>query len=204
MQQTKKHAAQELLIVGLGNNVGHNNPYKNTKHNIGMEAVYSFLCTLKTTQAAALLECPTSFEKQENYEVVKISPLRCTLLVPRLYMNENGKALGNFMRAQRLSGSSFLEKFKLLIVHDELDLALGRTKIKSGGSAKGHNGVKSVIQQLGGFYKFDRLQIGIDRPASRDPKQVANYVLSGFADGDAKDRIVHLAGSDIQGWIQKQ
>ena len=198
MQSTK---LREVLIVGLGNNIGHNNPYKNTKHNIGMEVVISVLNELKTKQ---ILDCANLFEKQDNYDVAKIPSLRCTLLVPRLYMNENGKAIGNFMRNHRLSAASFLEKFKLLAVHDELDLSLGKVKFKNGGSAKGHNGVKSIIQHLGGLNQFERLQIGIDRPpASRNAKDVAEYVLSNFDDYEMKNKVVEVGTSTIVNWVEK-
>ena len=65
---------------------------------------------------------------------------------------------------------------KLVIVHDELESPLGKIKFKVGGSARGHNGLKSCVSSLGGM-AFTRIGIGIGRPESRESKDVANYVL---------------------------
>jgi len=65
---------------------------------------------------------------------------------------------------------------KLVIVHDELESPLGRIKVKHGGSAKGHNGLKSVTNSLGGM-KYARIGVGIGRPESRESRDVASYVL---------------------------
>lgn len=65
---------------------------------------------------------------------------------------------------------------KLVVVHDELESPLGRIKVKHGGSARGHNGLKSVTSSLGGM-AYTRVGVGIGRPESRESRDVANYVL---------------------------
>ena len=65
---------------------------------------------------------------------------------------------------------------KLVVVHDELESPLGKIKVKIGGSAKGHNGLKSCVSSLGGM-AFTRIGVGIGRPESRESRDVANYVL---------------------------
>lgn len=65
---------------------------------------------------------------------------------------------------------------KLVVVHDELESPLGKIKVKTGGSARGHNGLKSCLSSLGGM-AFTRIGVGIGRPESRDSRDVANYVL---------------------------
>lgn len=65
---------------------------------------------------------------------------------------------------------------KIIIVHDELESPLGKIKVKHGGSAKGHNGLKSVTSSLGGM-NYTRIGVGIGRPESRESRDVANYVL---------------------------
>lgn len=65
---------------------------------------------------------------------------------------------------------------KLVIVHDELESPLGKIKIRTGGSAKGHNGLKSCLNNFGGT-PFTRIGVGIGRPESRESRDVANYVL---------------------------
>lgn len=65
---------------------------------------------------------------------------------------------------------------KLVVVHDELESPLGKIKVKVGGSAKGHNGLKSCVSSLGGMV-FTRIGVGIGRPESRESRDVASYVL---------------------------
>jgi len=65
---------------------------------------------------------------------------------------------------------------KLVVVHDELESPLGKIKVKTGGSAKGHNGLKSCVSSLGGM-AFTRIGVGIGRPESRESRDVASYVL---------------------------
>jgi len=65
---------------------------------------------------------------------------------------------------------------KLVVVHDELERPLGSIKVKHGGSARGHNGLKSVTSSLGGM-THTRIGVGIGRPESRESRDVANYVL---------------------------
>ena len=65
---------------------------------------------------------------------------------------------------------------KLVVLHDELEIPLGKLKVKVGGSARGHNGLKSCVSSLGGM-AFTRIGVGIGRPESRESRDVANYVL---------------------------
>jgi len=96
-------------------------------------------------------------------------------------MNVSGtgvkKAYSEWLRGIRqASGSNTLEG-RLVVVHDELESALGKITIRDGAaSAKGHNGIKSCQQQLGGI-KWWRVGVGIGRPESRDPNVVSKYVL---------------------------
>jgi len=154
------------LIVGLGN-PGRN--YLGTRHNIGSLAVKSLAGELALSLKKGFLSSSESAKaKIEDEEVL--------LAVPRVYMNLSGEAVRQLVRKHRIA----LED--LLVVHDELDLDLGRVKLKSGGSAGGHNGLKSIIGSLGDE-NFSRLRIGIGRP-QRDGADMAEYVLSSFAKKD--------------------
>jgi PTH1 family peptidyl-tRNA hydrolase len=93
----------------------------------------------------------------------------CLLMKPQTYMNLSGDAILSIMNKEKIS----IEE--ILIVHDELDLQFGTLKLKKGGSSGGHNGLKSIIENLNGNQNFLRLRVGI----SRD-KNVADYVLSEF------------------------
>ncbi len=77
-----------------------------------------------------------------------------------------------------------IEKQQLIVIHDCLETKLGKIKLQQGTSFKGHNGLKSISQELGGFKDFNRIAIGIGRPEERDPATVATFVLSNFTQED--------------------
>ncbi|KAL8787875.1 MAG: hypothetical protein Q9195_007568 [Heterodermia aff. obscurata] len=92
-------------------------------------------------------------------------------------MNVSGKAVATAWQAfLKEQSSEDRPKAKLIILHDELESPLGKVRFKIGGSAKGHNGLKSCISALGGL-EFLRVGIGIGRPESRESGDVAAYVL---------------------------
>ncbi len=92
-------------------------------------------------------------------------------------MNVSGPAVATAWKAF-LNGlpNAHRSNAKLVVVHDELESPLGKIKVKHGGSARGHNGLKSVTSSLGGM-EYSRIGVGIGRPVSRESKDVANYVL---------------------------
>ena len=75
---------------------------------------------------------------------------------------------------------------KLVVVHDQLELPFGKIKIKHEGSHKGHNGLKSCIQSLGGM-AFSRIEVGIGRPASRENRDVAAYVMKKMGNSELQE-----------------
>ncbi len=93
------------------------------------------------------------------------------ILKPLTFMNESGKSVCSALNNLQLPPKA------LLLVHDELDLPLGKARLRFGGSSAGHRGVESVIRELG-TKEFWRLKIGIGRPESKE--EVVNYVLSPF------------------------
>lgn len=142
------------LVVGLGNSAS----YTGTRHNVGK----AFLDSLVQKYTK------TSFGFHSNYEGHLV-------LKPEGYMNLIGapvkEALRHFDR----------EAAHLIVVQDDIDQPFGKVKIKRGGSARGHNGVTSIIEKLRSD-QFPRLQIGVGRPASKD--DVADYVLSPFTSAE--------------------
>jgi peptidyl-tRNA hydrolase, PTH1 family len=96
------------------------------------------------------------------------------LIKPLTYMNSSGKVIP-FLSKKGISAEN------IVVVHDELELPFGVIKIKTGGSAKGHNGLRSLIVVLG--EQFLRLRIGIGRPASKE--EVPDYVLAPFTEPSA-------------------
>ena len=92
-------------------------------------------------------------------------------------MNASGSAVAAAWKAflNRLPNED-RSNAKLVIIHDELESPLGKIKVKHGGSARGHNGLKSVANSLGGL-GYTRIGVGIGRPATRESRDVATYVM---------------------------
>ena len=154
-----------LLIASLGNPTP---AYANTLHSAGH--------TLVSTLREYLFNPQFSRERSYGNGLVSHGSEYTLFQSPSL-MNVSGKAVAiawkGFLR--ELSPDERSEA-KLVVVHDELESPLGKIKVKVGGSARGHNGIKSCIGSLGGM-EFTRIGVGIGRPESRDSKDVANYVL---------------------------
>jgi peptidyl-tRNA hydrolase, PTH1 family len=144
------------LVVGLGNP---GRQYERTRHNAG------FWWVERLAQAAKVELRPE--RKFNGYAGRLSSPQECWFLLPQTYMNASGQAveaLANFYK---------IAPGEILVVHDELDLAPGAAKLKLGGGAAGHNGLKDIAARLG--QNFWRLRLGIGHPGQRD--MVVDYVL---------------------------
>ena len=100
---------------------------------------------------------------------------RVVLLLPQTYMNESGRAVGEAVRYLKI------EPRDVVVFHDELDLPPGKVRVKTGGGAAGHNGLKSISAHIGNDYR--RVRLGIGHPGDR--ALVHNYVLGDFAKADA-------------------
>lgn len=144
-------------IVGLGNP---GPTYAATRHNIGFQVVD----TLADQNMG-------SWQTKQNMELCSITlhDQKILLIKPMTYMNDSGKVLAYLAKQG-------IEQENILVVHDELELPFGSLKLKFDGSAKGHNGLKSIMA-LGGS-NFLRLRFGVDRPVDRN--EVPDYVLAKF------------------------
>lgn len=152
-----------ILIAGLGNP---GSRYETTRHNVGFRVVDRWV---------KRHDAPPWREKFDG----EYSAITCTngeraiLLKPMTFMNRSGFAV-------RAALSFFkLDPADLLVVHDELDLPFGDYRLKKGGGDAGHNGVGSVIEQLG-TDGFARLRFGIGRPPAEFSGSGADFVLEGF------------------------
>lgn len=158
------------LIVGLGNP---GQKYRGTRHNIGFMATSLLLEEVERGNGRRPEQLSGS---RFNAELWRIDiPGGGTWLVaqPQTFMNLSGNAVQPLMAWYKLSAE------QLLVVHDELDLEPGRLKLKKGGSAAGHNGIKSIQQQLG-TPDFHRLRVGVGKPENHD--QVISWVLGRFTE----------------------
>lgn len=163
----------DLLVVGLGNP---GREYEGTRHNIGVEVVEALAARhggrLKKVKERALAD------------EVRIDGRRVGLAFPQTYMNESGQAVAPLCRRLGLT-----DPHLLVVVHDELDLPVGRWKVKVGGGLAGHNGLKSIKAHLH-TDDFVRIRIGVGKPPGRQIG--ADHVLSrpGKADRVELDVVV--------------
>jgi PTH1 family peptidyl-tRNA hydrolase len=148
----------DLLVVGLGNPGAE---YAGTRHNVGAEVVE----ILAKRHGGQLKKAK---EKALVAEVL-LGPKRVTLAFPITYMNESGQAVGPLVRRHGID-----DLHRLVIVHDELDLPVGRLRVKVGGGLAGNNGLRSIKAHLKSD-EFVRVRIGIGKPPSAD--RGADHVL---------------------------
>jgi peptidyl-tRNA hydrolase, PTH1 family len=169
----------DLLVAGLGNP---GREYGRTKHNVG-----HLVCDELARRHGASFRSKFSGELSE----LRLDGSRLALLKPLTYMNESGRSVAPAVRFFKVPPE------RLLVVHDEVDLDLGRLQARMGGGLAGHNGLRSVAQQLG-TPEFLRLRIGVGRPDRGDPRPVADWVLTPFAADVDVESIVARAADAVQ------
>lgn len=152
------------LIVGLGNQ---GEKYANTRHNVG----YVVVETLLRNVTSAGQDIWKNDAKTKSL-VVKAGDL--LLAKPQTMMNASGFAVA------RLAGYYKIKPEDIWVVHDDLDLPLGKVRLKTGGGSAGHRGVESIVRELG-TDKFTRFRVGIGRPHREASKEkIEKYVLTPF------------------------
>lgn len=149
-----------VLVVGLGNP---GETYKNTRHNVGFMAVNHFAGDgAKWKKEKNALTC-----------AMDIGGRRVILVQPQTFMNNSGDAVGSLMAYYKIP----LEN--VIVIHDDMDLAVGSVREKIGGGSAGHNGIKSIDRAVGADYK--RIRIGIGHPRDLGlPMEPADWVLGRF------------------------
>lgn len=162
------------LIAGLGNP---GNRYENTRHNMGF-LVLDHVKNSSSSEPGEHVKCLAEKDEFVLWEWIRPDdPAARYLLKPMTYMNRSGRALVHV--GSRLN----LHAHDILVVHDEVDLPLGRVKLKFGGGLAGHNGLRSIADHLG-TRDFSRLRMGIGRP--EDEVSLSRYVLQKFTPEERK------------------
>jgi PTH1 family peptidyl-tRNA hydrolase len=154
---------QPLLIAGLGNP---GSEYARNRHNAGFMAVDVIHESYKFG--------PWRARFQGAVSEGKIAGRKVHLLKPMTYMNDSGDTIGPAMRFFKLPVSA------LVVIHDELDLAAAKLKVKTGGGDAGHNGLRSITATLGPDYR--RVRIGVGHPGEKS--RVHGHVLNNFSKAD--------------------
>lgn len=158
-----------FLIVGLGNP---GSQYENTKHNVGFDVI-DLLAEKHNIKVSKI-------KYKAVYGEGRIGNQKVVLLKPQTFMNLSGESVSAARTWYKVPDE------RILLIFDDVDIPMGETRIKRNGSAGSHNGMKSVIYQLG-TDQFPRVKIGIGpKPQGRD---LADYVLSRFTAEERKEKI---------------
>lgn len=159
-----------LLLVGLGNP---GERYRNHRHNIG------FMAAAEIVRRHGFAPWRKRFQGEACEGV--LGGAKILALKPATYMNESGRAVAEAARFYKI------EPAQIVVLHDELDLAPGKVRVKLGGGTAGHNGLRSIEAHLGA--DFRRVRLGIGHPG--DKALVHPYVLHDF-DASEKDWLARL------------
>ena len=180
-----------ILIVGLGNP---GKQYEQTRHNIGFDVIdyMANKYNIDVNREKFKGICGEGFI--ENKKVILLKPLT--------YMNLSGESI------RELANFYKLEDDEIIVVYDDISLDIGRLRIREKGSAGGHNGIKSIIQNLGGD-KFPRVKVGVGQPKDN----LVNHDLGKFSKEDREhiekvipvvsDAIVEIVKNDAKESMNK-
>jgi len=154
-----------LVIAGLGNP---GSKYCMNRHNIGFMALDSL--------ADSYID--NNWRKKFQGQIVDgtIKGETVLMLKPQTFMNNSGNSIGEVVKFYKIPPD------QVIVFHDEIDLAPGKVRIKSGGGHAGHNGLRSIIKHIGP--EFTRIRMGVGHPGSKD--MVHDYVLGNFSKEDQK------------------
>ena len=158
-------SAKPKLVVGLGNP---GKEYDGTRHNIGFMVL---------ERLAEKLDCSFRSKWRFSAQVAEAAAGdagKVVLAKPKTFMNRSGSAVNALLNWLKI------EPVQLLVVVDDADLPLGQIRLRTSGGSGGHNGLRSIIEALGGNEEFARLRVGIGRsaPAGAD---ITGHVLGRFA-----------------------
>jgi PTH1 family peptidyl-tRNA hydrolase len=169
----------DLLVAGLGNP---GREYERTRHNAGWlvldELARRHGGSWRSKFSGSLAE-------------VRLGDASLALVKPETYMNESGRSVAAAARFFKV------EPEAVLVVHDDVDLEPARLQARAGGGLAGHNGLRSLAQNLGS-QDFLRLRIGVGRPGRGDPRSVSDWVLSDFAPEEDADALVSRSADAVE------
>ncbi len=154
------------MIIGLGNP---GREYALTRHNVGFMVVDRIAEKIKPAKSRNICGSEVAFAKARGGDVA--------LAKPQTFMNLSGRAVAQLVARYSLGAED------ITVIHDDIDIPHGKIKEKKSGGSAGHNGIESIIDELG-TGDFRRLRIGVGRPL--DGTDPADYVLNPFEENEMK------------------
>jgi peptidyl-tRNA hydrolase len=179
LRRDRSVSTLDLLIAGLGNP---GREYARNRHNVGFMVV---------EELARRHDARFRAKFHGRLAELRLERSRLALLEPETFMNESGRSL--------VAAAYYfkLEPEHLLVVHDDVDLELGRLQVRMGGGLAGHNGLRSIATALA-TKEFLRLRVGVGRPGHGDRRSVADFVLSNFDPETDVAEIVSRAADAVE------
>ena len=175
-----------MVIVGLGNPTDR---YRGTRHNVGFDAVDHIASIHHISME--------SYKHKALCGKGMIGSEKVILMKPQTFMNNSGEAVRDAMNFYK-----FRPEDELVVIYDDINLDVGKLRIRAKGSAGGHNGIKSLIAHLG-TENFKRIRIGVgEKPAGYN---LADYVLGHFAPADRRqiDQALENVAQAVELMIQQ-
>ena len=172
----------DLLVAGLGNPGGE---HAQDRHNVGWMVV---------DELARRHGGSFKGKFRGRLADVRLGDARLALLKPETYMNESGTSI------QAAAAFYNVAPEDVVVVHDDVDLEVGRLQARLGGGLAGHNGLRSIASRVGS-QDFLRLRIGVGRPGRGDRRPVADYVLSPFAPADDAEALITRAADAVEALV---
>lgn len=171
------------LVAGLGNP---GRPYAGTRHNVGFEVIDELARRHQVGFEAAPADAMMGKWRRDGDVVLLVKPLT--------FMNLSGVSVGQLLRYFKIDVAD------LLVICDDVNLPLGRLRVRGSGSEGGHNGLRSMAQQLG-TAEYPRLRVGVGRGDAR--RDLADHVLAGFAPEEQSgvDEAVTRAAEAVECWV---
>ncbi|MDU2063823.1 MAG: aminoacyl-tRNA hydrolase [Sporomusaceae bacterium] len=173
------------LVIGLGNP---GREYEATRHNIGFMAVDRLAKRWETPDWRRWEEALITEQRFQAEKVI--------LVKPQTYMNLSGVAV------RQLANFYKIDLADMLVIYDDMDLAVGKLRFRAKGSSGGHRGIESMIVELGDNH-FSRLKVGISHPGGR--RKVVDHVLTPFTPEESEAIEAALARSEqaVEAWLQE-
>ena len=164
------------IVTGLGNP---GEGYAYTRHNVGFRTIDAISTLTGIPVQKNRLNSLIGEGRYEDYKLI--------LVKPQTFMNESGDAV------RRVLGYYKAEPERMIVVYDDVDIALGKIRLRAFGGAGSHNGMRSIADHIGEDAKFPRIRIGIGRqPKTMD---LRDYVLTRFGPGEEKDAEAAISGA---------